>query len=334
MGTSTAILEQYAITDLATAGAIANGKAAAAAFADYRSRKAYNTLRRQDAELENFGRYVNRDCLSSDPEQWRGVSWGIVDAFCKQMLLDGYAVSTVNFHLSTIKTYAKLAAKAGVIPSSELAMIRSVTGYGHKEGRRMDDKRESANIPTRKSNKKADFVTLSEEQERAMIAACDPTTAQGRRDRVMLVLLLDLGLRVSEAAALNANDFDPTTGTLVVYRPKTDTTTRFTLQNGKLAAMRAYFENDATGGDLPLLRGSRKGGNLEGAMSERAIFARVRAMGAAVGIDALSPHDLRHTRATRLAGKMNTRQMMDFFGWNSPAMAARYIESVTTITVD
>lgn len=332
MGTSTAILEQYRITDLATAGALANDRAAAAAFADYRSRKAANTLRRQDAELANFGQYVKRDNLNSDPAAWRGVTWGIVDAFTKQMLLDGYAVSTVNFHLSTIKTYAKLAAKAGALDPSELAMIRSVTGYGHKEGKRMDDKRDAANIPTRQSTKKADFIALTEEQESALVGACDLTTAQGRRDRVMFVLLLDLGLRVSEAAALAAGDFDAATGALTVYRQKTDSTTRFTLQNGKLAAMRAYFESD--GPTDRLLQGSVKSGSLEGTMSTRAIFARVRTLGAAVGIDNLSPHDLRHTRATRLAGRMNTRQMMDFFGWNSPAMAARYIESQTTITVD
>lgn len=331
MGTSTAILEQYQITDLATAGAIANGKAAAAAFADYRSRKAQRTLDRQDAELANFGQYVKRENLGNDPEAWRGVSWGIVDAFTKQMILDGYALGTVNNHLSTIKAYAKLAAKAGALDVSELAMIRTVAGYGHKEGKRMDDKRNAANIPTRRGAKKADFVTLSEEQEAALVGACDLATAQGRRDRVLLVLLLDLGLRVSEAAALATDDFDPATGALVVYRPKTDTTTRFTLQNGKLAAMRAYFEND--GPTDQLLQGSVKGGRLEGTMSIRAIFSRVKTLGAALGIVNLSPHDLRHTRATRLAPKMHTRAMMDFFGWNSPAMAARYIESVNTITV-
>ncbi len=331
---TTAILEQYAMTDLATVGTLANDKAARAAFADYRSRKALNTLARQDMELAAFGEYVKRDGLNNDPDAWRGVTWGIVDAYAKQMVLDGYALGSVNCALSTIKTYAKLAAKAGAIPAQELAMIKTVSGYGHKEGRRIDEKRDAANIPTRRGDKKADFVTLAEEQERAMIAACDLTTPQGRRDRVMLVLLLDLGLRVSEAAALSAGDFDPATGALTVYRQKTDTTTRFTLQNGKLAVMKAYFENDATAGDLSLLRGSRKGGTLEGAMSERAIFARIRMLGAAVGIDNLSPHDLRHTKATRLASRMNTRQLMDWFGWNSPAMAARYIESVTTIMVD
>lgn len=318
--------------ELEALGQAANERAAASVFADYRSRKAANTLRRQDAELKNFGRYVGRDRLHSDTEQWRGVTWGVVDAFCKQMLLDGYAVATVNFHLSTIKTYTRLAAKAGVIPSGELALICSVQGYGHQEGQRIDEKREVAGIATRKSTKKAGFHVLSEAQATMIRAACDTATAQGRRDAALLVLLLDLGLRVSEAAGLRADDFDPATGVLTVYRKKTDTTTRFTLQNGKLATLRAYFENDKPTGQL--LQGSRKSGVLEGSMSKRAIAARVRAFGALVGIADLSPHDLRHTAATRNAAKMNARELQDFFGWNSPAMASRYIEACASITVD
>ena len=69
-------------------------------------------------------------------------------------------------------------------------------------------------------------------------------------------------------------------------------------------------------------------------MSIRAIRARVRKMGESIGINNLSPHDLRHTRATRLASSMNVRELMDWFGWNSPAMAARYIESAQYITVE
>jgi len=333
MGTSTAILEQYQMTDLAEVGALANGRAAAAAFGDYRSRKAQHTLTRQDGELANFAQYLHRDAdLGTNPAAWRGITWGIVDAFTKQLVLDGFALGTVNNHLSTIKAYAALAAKAGIIAPTELAMIRTVQGYGHKEGKRVDEKRAAANIPTRQSHKKADFNTLTPAQCVALRAQVDATTPQGRRDAVLIVLLLDLGLRVSEAALLKAGDFDPAAGTLTVYRPKTDTTTTFTLKNGKLAAMRSYCESD--GPTDTLLMGSRKSGRLTGAMSTRAIQARVSTWGAALGIDNLSPHDLRHTRATQLAPTMHIKQLMDFFGWNSPAMAARYIESQNAITVE
>lgn len=70
------------------------------------------------------------------------------------MLHDGYAIGAVNDHLSTVKTYAKLAAKAGAIRPQELAMIRMVSGYGHKEGQRIDEKRKSAGMETRIGDKR------------------------------------------------------------------------------------------------------------------------------------------------------------------------------------
>jgi site-specific recombinase XerD len=97
----------------------ANEAAQKSAFTDYRSQRAKNTLRRQDVELDNFGEYLGADDLAINPGSWTGISWGIVESFIKLMLLQGYTISTINNHLSTIKTYAKLAVKAGVIPSDE-----------------------------------------------------------------------------------------------------------------------------------------------------------------------------------------------------------------------
>ena len=125
----------------------------------------------------------------------------------------------------------------------------------------------------------------------------------------MSVLLLDLGLRVSEAADLQASHFDAESGKLTVYRRKTDTTKTFELRNGKLAAMRAYIEAAHPTGQL-LMAGSRKGGVLVGAMSMRAIRTRVRTLARVARIGDLSPHDLRHTRATRSASCRNDRELM------------------------
>ena len=80
----------------------ANEAARLSAFADYRSRRAQNTLRRQDVELANFGVFVGANNLAINPVAWLGISWGIVESFVKKMLIDGYAVGSVNNHLSTI----------------------------------------------------------------------------------------------------------------------------------------------------------------------------------------------------------------------------------------
>ncbi len=81
---------------------------------------------------------VGAHYCQSAPAAWRGVSWGLVEGFVKWMLNLGYSVSSVNNRLSAVKVYARLAAKAGVIPPTELALIREVRGYGNTEGKRVD----------------------------------------------------------------------------------------------------------------------------------------------------------------------------------------------------
>ena len=56
----------------------ANEVAQKSALADYRSRRAKNTLRRQDVELANFGEYFGTKDLAVNPNSWEGISWGIV----------------------------------------------------------------------------------------------------------------------------------------------------------------------------------------------------------------------------------------------------------------
>ncbi len=92
--------------------------------------------------------------------------------------------------------------------------------------------------------------------------------------------------------------------------------------------MRAYMENDALP-DGALLRGSNKSGSLttEG-MNRFSIAKRIALLGETVGIDGLSPHDLRHYWATKLANdKTPIDKLMSAGSWNSPAMPLRDIEA-------
>jgi integrase len=60
-------------------------------------------------------------------------------------------------------------------------------------------------------------------------------------------------------------------------------------------------------------------------MSVQAIRERVRRLGQAVGVPNLSPHDLRHTWATRAQrGGTSAFALRDAGGWSSLAMPNRY----------
>mgnify|MGYP003376009611 CR=1 FL=1 len=320
-------------TATSRAGLIANHFAAMNTFSDYRSRKAVNTLDAQTDDLATFADYLDEAgvgadgvALGSDPAAWRGVSWGLVRGFVEWMLhTKGYSIGTINRKLSTVKVYAKMAAQAGALSTEDLALIRTVTGYSGKEGRRIDERRDV----TRTGAKKAEHVTLTPEQAKALRA--QPDTAQGRRDALLLALLFDLGLRVGEVAILEVVDFDLKANVVKFYRSKVDKTQTHRLTPGLRDALRAWVES----GDCPpfglVLRGSRKGGGLTAAgMSERAITERVKVLGEAVGVPGLSAHDLRHYWASWAVSQgTDAFALRDAGGWNSLAMPSRYVEAAT-----
>ena len=167
------------------------------------------------------------------------MTWGLVSKFRDWLLTRGYAIGSVNLHLTTLRTYAGLAMQAGVIPAGECAAIRAVRGYGRTEGKHVD----SARTPTRKGAKKAQPVSLTPEQAARLKA--QPDTPQGRRDALLLCLLLDHGLRVGEVAGLAVRDFDLAAGELRFYRPKVDKIQTHRLTADTLAAARAYLVRQA-----------------------------------------------------------------------------------------
>ena len=168
------------------------------------------------------------------------MTWGLVSKFRDWLLTRGYAIGSVNLHLTTLRTYAGLAMQAGVIPAGECAAIRAVRGYGRTEGKHVD----SARTPTRKGAKKAQPVSLTPEQAARLKA--QPDTPQGRRDALLLCLLLDHGLRVGEVAGLAVRDFDLAAGELRFYRPKVDKIQTHRLTADTLAAARAYLSQQVT----------------------------------------------------------------------------------------
>ena len=192
-----------------------------------------------------------------------------------------------------------------------------------------DDQRRREEIPTRIGAKKAEPLLLTAAQVAAL--KDQPNTPQGRRDRLLMCLLLDHGLRVGEAAGLRVVDLELQTGTIAIYRPKVDRHQIHRLSPDALRAAEMYAAADINTTRNPsgsLLAGSSKNGSLTGSMSVRAIFNRVRLLGRQIGVAELSPHDCRHTWATQ-ASRAHTplERLMDAGGWASYAMPLRYIQS-------
>jgi integrase len=323
---------------LAIAGATANKIAARSVFADYQSRKAKNTLRRQANDLALFAEYLNTVNLQpgnfgSDPQAWRGVTWGLIEGFARWQLKAGYAVPSVNVRLATVKRYARLAMQAGTMEHADFAMIASVKGYSRKEARRVDDQRQAAGLSTRKGAKKAEAVSLT--TEKAARLKTQPGTPQGRRDSLLMCLLLDHGLRVGEIVLLEVKHFDLKTGELTFYRPKVDKIQTHRLTSQTLKAARAYMTQDAPkrGSIWRSSASKREGRQAVGTLTkqgatDRGMTKRVHALGEVLGIVGLSAHDCRHYWATQAArNKTPIDRLQEAGGWSSPAMPLRYVEA-------
>jgi len=331
---------------LAQAGQAANEAASRHVFVNYRTRKAANTIRRQDADLALFASFLSDVAgiptgdLAHEPDAWTGCAWGIVQAFVEWQLGSGYAVGTVNVRLSTVKTYAKLAAQAGALDRGEYAMIRAIEGYRHAEGANLDKNRVSRGLDTRIGHKKAGPVSITSEQAQRLKSE-HANDGQGRRDALLMCLLVDLGVRVSELGDLRVSDVDLDAGTLHVWRRKVQgtETEHATFELGTIPDTQRALRDYLAGPDAPtdgalLVTSNRYGDLTGGAMSTRAIAKRVRYLGRHIlAVDGLSPHDMRHHAATSYGKTKTTRDLMSIFGWNSPAMATRYQAAAETIRV-
>ena len=138
---------------------------------------------------------------------------------------------------------------------------------------------------------------LTPRQVAALLASCDRRRPTGRRDYAILVLLIRLGLRAAEAAALRLDDIDWRAGEIVV-RGKGRTEQSLPLPSDVGAAITAY-----------LRRGRPR-------RPEREVFLRalaplrrltpdgvsevVRAASERAGLGSFGSHRLRHTAGTEM----------------------------------
>jgi integrase len=333
---------QAPVAALEIAGQIANKHAAAHVFAEYRSQNiSDNTRRAQDLDLAVFADFLSRITKSSalnlaeNPQAWQGVTHGLIKAFKQEQLTAGYAIGTINRRLATIKKYAGLAFQAGVIDATESALIKTVSSFSNKQGRNVDKGRKEAGLETRKSiegkpQKKAENVVIPLADIVSLKHDHNISKPQGRRDAVLMCLLLDNGLRASEIVLLTVGSIDLKRGLMRFYRPKVNKTQTHDLSKDALNALREYIKQDAIGDkDAPLLKASKKSGELsdKAGLTTRSITRIVNQLGERIGLEGLSAHDCRHAWATNAAAAGTSPFVLqEAGGWSSLTMPRRYVD--------
>jgi site-specific recombinase XerD len=166
-------------------------------------------------------------------------------------------------------------------------------------------------IPTKKTERKL-VTSLSRAEQEALLAAPDLTTWLGRRDRAIVMLLLQTGLRVSELRDLRCEDVMLSTGAYVRCRGKGRKERCTPLTRETVAVLRAWLAERAGAPADPAFP-SRRGAILSRDAVERLVtkYAAIASSACtSLRTKRVTPHVLRHTTAVSLLQAGNSRAVI------------------------
>ncbi len=139
---------------------------------------------------------------------------------------------------------------------------------------------------------------LEPAQVQRLLASCDSSTRNGRRDIAILTMLVRLGMRAGEVAALRLDDIDWRAGEIVV-RGKGKCTERLPLPTDVGGAVAAYLHHHrptSAQGRTVFVRIKAP----HRALSSQGVSQAVAAAARRAGLGRIHAHRLRHTAATQM----------------------------------
>lgn len=141
----------------------------------------------------------------------------------------------------------------------------------------------------------------------------------GLRNHLLLLMMFQHGLRVSEAADMRLSHLLENRNRLWVKRKKGSLSTEHVIEPHERRALNRYLKTRDD--DLPWVFISERNGPLH----RRAIYAIVRQAGERAGLNGVYPHMLRHSCGHYLARQnTNFRVIQDFLGHRNPMHTAHY----------
>lgn len=263
---------------------------------------------------------VSAEELSYNFEIWVHLDSAFVLALYEWMMENGYSINSAQVVKSFVFAQLKLLHQCGMITHDKLGSIYILT----KTGRLSDGKK-----PKWYGRK----GVLSDEQVHRLKNNHDTETVCGRRDKLLMHILLDHGLRRSEIVGLEIDNIDMVKGVMKFYRPKTDTWTTTRLTDATMVALKEHVEKDSIQRGS-LIQSVNRGDNIEGPIkSGVAINNIVKRVVRDILKNAIeiSAHDCRHYWATKRAEDGATAlQLMREGGWSSLNSVMLYIHDKAT----
>jgi len=234
------------------------------------------TLASYRSALRSFSRFLGASALDDAARQLLGLPRGSANAvvlgYRAAMIDEGLAPATINHRLAAVRSLVNLA-------------------------RTMDLVSWALDVPGVKSKAYRDTRGPEADTVRALLSAEVASKPRDLRDRAMLRLMTDLGLRRVELVRLDAADVDLDGGRLMILGKGKLEREPVTLPAPTLAALAAWLtaRGDVDGALFSSFDRRGPGGRLNVSSVAR-ILARLCQ---AAGLAPINPHGLRHAAITR-----------------------------------
>jgi integrase len=249
-------------------------------------------------------------------ERQQTISRTLILEFRATMLDAKLSASTVNLKLSAIRKLVHEAKRAGVIGGEEASQMTDIPNV-RQQGIRLGN-------------------WLTKDQAKELLAVPDRSTLKGKRDYVILALLVGCALRRNELAMLDVETIQMREGRWVLAdlcgkgRRVRTVAVPVWVKQGINAWMTAAGVEDGR-----LLRRVTKSGKSKGdGLSDWAVWSVVEQAAKVIGIERFGAHDLRRTCAKlcRKAGG-DLEQIKFLLGHSSIQTTERYLGSEQEIAI-
>jgi site-specific recombinase XerD len=162
--------------------------------------------------------------------------------------------------------------------------------------------------------------TYSPEEVSELITSCDSSTANGVRDRAIITVLFDSGVRAGELVSMGLPNWDSKT---VTVDGKTGVRT-VPLGDTALLAVQKYVRRWKIA-DGSLWRGNK------GRITESGVFQMIRRRANTASVEFKGVHAFRRAAAAQMKRLgMNDSDILELLGWTDVTMLRRYTAAVAT----